>query len=36
MEMSENNWNLWKMTTLGLLLVGATVLVTALAMEYLR
>ncbi len=32
--MSENIWNPWKMTTIGLLLVGATVLVTALVMGY--
>ena len=30
--MSENNWNPWKVTTISLLLVGATVLVTTLVM----
>jgi hypothetical protein len=32
--MSENIWHPWKMTTAGLLLVGATVLVTTLVMGY--
>ena len=32
--MSENNWNPWKTTTIGLLLVGATALVTTLVMGY--
>src|SRR5438445_1221275 len=32
--MSETDWNPWKMTTFGLLLVGATALVTTLVMGY--
>src|SRR5881397_2698679 len=32
--MSETIWNAWKMTTFGLLLVGATALVTTLVMSY--
>ena len=32
--MSEAIWNAWKMTTFGLLLVGATALVTTLVMTY--
>ena len=32
--MSEIDWNPWKMTTFGLLLAGATALVTALVMGY--
>ena len=32
--MPEKNWNPWKMTTLGLLLVGATALVTTLVLGY--
>lgn len=32
--MPENSWHPWKMTTVGLLLVGATVLVTTLVMGY--
>ena len=32
--MSETIWNVWKMTTFGLLLVGATALVTTLVMSY--
>jgi len=31
---SETIWNAWKMTTFGLLLVGATALVTTLIMGY--
>jgi hypothetical protein len=31
---SETIWNAWKMTTFGLLLVGATALVTTLVMSY--
>jgi hypothetical protein len=32
--MSEIDWNPWKMTTFGFLLVGATALVTTLVMGY--
>lgn len=32
--MPENSWNPWKMTTLGLLFSGATVLMTTLVLEY--
>ncbi len=32
--MSETDWKPWKMTTFGLLLVGATALVTTLVMGY--
>lgn len=32
--MPETDWNPWKMTTYGLLLVGATALVTTLVMGY--
>jgi len=32
--MTETDWNPWKMTTFGLLLVGATALVTTLVMGY--
>lgn len=32
--MPENSWHPWRMTTVGLLLVGATVLVTTLVMGY--
>ncbi len=32
--MSETDWNPWKMTTFGLLLVGATALVTTLVVGY--